>query len=99
MLVRFALVLTAVIDAILVFSNTLQGPNSKINHAKPVIHGFNLPQLQYLTFDGWLIGYEDVFVAAVFGALLAEEGASLQKQWAAAAVTLALSLCFSFLFL
>jgi len=103
LLIRVALVVTATIDAILVFWNILQKPDGHINHAKPGIPGRNgttffLPKLQYLTFDGWLIGYEDVFVAAVFGALLAEEGVSLQKQWLAAVVTLALSLLFSLLF-
>ena len=38
------------------------------------------------------------FIAGVFGAVLAKEGAHWQKQWAAAAATLALSLSFSLLF-
>lgn len=93
--VRVGLVAMAVIDAVLVFSGALEGPNATLNAAAPTA---DLPRLQFLTLDGASLGYGDVFVAAVLGAVLAAEGARRRTQLAAAAVTLVLSLLFDLLF-
>lgn len=93
--VRAALVAMAVIDAILVFSSALQGPNATLNAAVPAEQ---LPRLQFVTFEGASMGYGDVFVAAVLGAVLAAEGASRRVQWAAAGCVLVGALLFDLLF-
>ncbi len=92
--VRVALVAMAVIDAILVFSSALQGPNATLNAAVPAEQ---LPRLQFVRFEGASMGYGDVFVAAVLGAVLAAEGASRRTQWAAAGAVFVASLIFSLL--
>jgi len=108
-LVRAALVVTAVADSVMVFSGNLDAPNAALNNATPSVpvphHGNNtgptkldLPRLQFLTFQGAYMGYDDVFVAATLGATLAVEGFSQRTQWLAAAVTLALLLLFDLLF-
>lgn len=109
LIIRAALILTAVIDSWLVFTEKLQEPNAEINNATPVVpvppsphhpNGttFELPKLQYVTFQGWLIGYEDVFVAGVFGAVLAEEQAGVPKQWLFALGHYGIALLWSLLF-
>lgn len=92
--VRVALVTMAVIDAILVFSSALEGPNATLNAAIPAEQ---LPRLQFVTFEGASMGYGDVFVAAVLGAVLAAEGASRRVQLAAAAAAFVASTVFSLL--
>lgn len=92
--VRAALVAMAVIDAILVFSYALEGPNATLNAAVPAEQ---LPRLQFVTFEGASMGYGDVFVAAVLGAVLAAEGASRRTQWTAAGAVFVASLVFSLL--
>lgn len=92
--VRAALVAMAVIDAILVFSSALQGPNATLNAAVPAEQ---LPRLQYVTFGGASMGYGDVFVAAVLGAVLAAEGAPRRVQVTAAAATFVAATVFSML--
>ncbi len=92
--VRVALVAMAVLDAILVFSSALQGPNATLNAAVPAAE---LPRLQFVTFGGASMGYGDVFVAAVLGAVLAAEGASRRVQLAAAGAVFVASLLFSLL--
>ncbi|WP_210492626.1 hypothetical protein [Patulibacter sp. SYSU D01012] len=94
-LVRVALVAMAVIDAVLVFSGGLEAPNRALNAAVPAAE---LPRLQFLGLGGASMGYGDVFVAGVLGALLAAEGASRRVQAAAAACTLVASLLFDLLF-
>lgn len=103
--VRVALVITAVIDSILVFTTVLDAPNDDLNHAHPVVPGlgpngttFELPRLQFLYFRGAYIGYEDTFTAAVLGAVLVAEGASLKRQASAALTILVLGLLFDLLF-
>lgn len=81
----------AAIDAWLVGSDLLQGPNAVLNAAAP---GAGLPQLQYVSFDSAVMGFGDVFVAAVLGALLARDRA-LQLRGA----VLAACLCVGFDFL
>lgn len=92
--VRAALVAMAVIDAVLVFSSALEGPNATLNAAVPADQ---LPRLQFVTVGRASMGYGDVFVAAVLGAVLAAEGAPRRVQWAAAGAVLVVSLLFSLL--
>lgn len=81
----------AAVDAWLVGSDLLQGPNAVLNAAAP---GAGLPQLQYVSFGSAVMGFGDVFVAAVLGAVLAHDRA-LQLRGAA----LAAGLCVGFDFL
>jgi hypothetical protein len=83
----------ALIDAILVFSGSLQGPNDILVSAVPAP---DLPQLQSAAFGSMSIGYGDFFIAAVVGGILAAEG---RPQLAAAAAALLFSLAWDQLFL
>jgi hypothetical protein len=71
-LVKIGVVAMAAVDALLVFTNQLQGPNSTLVAASP---GAGRPQLQSLSFGPAGLGYGDVFAAAVVGAVLAAERA------------------------
>lgn len=77
----------ALIDAWLVGSELLQGPNSVLNAAAPAI---GLPRLQLANFGSAVMGFGDLFIAAVLGALLARDR-SLQLRGAALAAAIALS--------
>jgi hypothetical protein len=81
----------AAIDAWLVGANLLQGPNAVLNAAAPG----GLPQLQFVSFGSAVMGFGDVFIAAVLGALLA---ADRRLQLTGAALAAALGLSFDFLF-
>ncbi|CAB4950223.1 unannotated protein [freshwater metagenome] len=85
----------AVIDAVLVFSGGLERPNRALNAAVPAAE---LPRLQFVQFGYASMGYGDVFVAGVLGALLAAEGVRRRTQALAALVTFGLSLVFDLLF-
>jgi hypothetical protein len=69
-LVKVGIMATAVVDSWLIISHLLQAPNSVLGAAAPVAH---LPQLQRVVFGGATMGYEDLFVAALLGALLAAQ--------------------------
>lgn len=71
----------AAVDAYLVGSNLLQEPNAVLNAAAPVA---DLPRLQLANFGSALMGFGDLFIAAVLGALLASDR-RLQLQGAALA--------------
>jgi hypothetical protein len=75
-----------VLDAVLVFSGNLEAANAVLVAASPASH---LPQLQSASFGPAVIGYGDLFVAAVVGAMLAAER---RLQLVGAAVTLVLSM-------
>lgn len=60
----------AAIDAWLVFSNLLQEPNAILNAAAPAA---DLPRLQLASFGSAVMGFGDLYVAAVLGALLASD--------------------------
>lgn len=62
------IVAMACADAALVISDLLQAPNNALNAAHPV---GGLPQLQAEVFGSAVMGYGDLFVAGVFGGLLA----------------------------
>jgi hypothetical protein len=89
---ELGIVAMAVVDAILVFGNQLQGPNEVLNTAVPAV---GLPQLQYLAMPHASLGYGDVFAAGVLGGVLAARGL---RQWPAALLVLALSAAWDLLF-
>jgi hypothetical protein len=86
------IVAMALADTALVVSDLLQAPNDALNAAHPAA---GLPRLQSATFGSAVMGYGDLFVAAVLGGLLAAEGAS---QRGPALLAAALALCFDLLF-
>jgi prepilin signal peptidase PulO-like enzyme (type II secretory pathway) len=92
-LLKAGIVAMAVVDAILVFGNQLQGPSDVLSAAVPLE---GLPQLQYLDLHHASMGYGDVFVAAVLGGVLAAEG---RPQVPAALLVLGLSIAWDTLFL
>jgi hypothetical protein len=86
------IVAMAVADTALVVSDLLQQPNDALNAARPAA---GLPRLQAETFGSALMGYGDLFVAAVLGGMLAGQG---RPQRSAAALTAAIALAFDLLF-
>ena len=82
----------AAADTYFVVSDLLQSPNDALNAARPAA---GLPRLQSATFGSAVMGYGDLFVAAVLGGLLASEGAS---QRAGALLTASIALGFDLLF-
>ena len=91
-LLKAGIVLMAMIDAWLVFGGSLEQPNAVLNAAVPAK---GLPQLQYVQLPEVSFGYGDLFVAAVFGAVLAVEG---RRVLPVALLTLALAVAFDLLF-
>ena len=89
---KAGIVAMAIIDAILVFSQNLQQPNAVLNAAVPAP---GLPQLQYVSFGPANLGYGDLFIAGVFGGVLATEGA---RAWRWALVTWVLAEAWTLLF-
>jgi hypothetical protein len=90
---RLGIITMAIIDAYLVFSEKLQGPNATLHAAVPVQ---GAPQLQYLELHYASMGYGDIFVAGVLGGILAVER---QRQVPAAILVLILSILWDLLFL
>jgi len=83
------IVAMAVADTTLVVSDLLQRPNNALNAAHPAA---GLPRLQSELFGSALMGYGDLFVAALLGALLAVTvGRSTQMRAAALAAVLAMA--------
>jgi hypothetical protein len=89
---RLGIYAMAAIDAWLVGSDLLQGPNAVLNSAAPAA---GLPRLQFVTFGSAVMGFGDVFVAAVLGALLAPDRRLQLRGGALAAVV---CVAFDFLF-
>jgi hypothetical protein len=81
----------ATIDAWLIASDLLQGPNAVLNAASPG----SLPQLQYASFGSAVTGFGDLFLAATLGALLA---ANRRLQLIGAGLLAVLALSFDLLF-
>ena len=79
-------------DVWLVTSDLLQAPNASLVAAAP---GGGLPQLQSETFGSVNMGYGDLFVAALLGAVLA---GSARRQGLGALLTLVLAGLFDLLF-
>jgi hypothetical protein len=77
----------AIVDTCLVAADLLQSPNGVLNAAAPAA---GLPQLQFAQFGSAVLGFGDLFIAGVLGALLANQRA-LQLRAAGIAATLALA--------
>ena len=75
----------AAVDTYLVASDLLQAPNAVLNTAAPA---GGLPRLQLAHFGSAVMGFGDLFVAAVLGALLASHGRRLQMKGAVIAAIL-----------
>jgi hypothetical protein len=91
-LIKLGIVVMAVADTWLVVSDLLAAPNGALNAAAPVAH---LPQLQRVVFGSAAMGYGDLFVAALLGALLAKE---LRLARRGAAIAALIGLAFDLLF-
>jgi hypothetical protein len=89
---KLGIIAMAGADVWLVFSNTLQAPNTQLVVASP---GGGLPRLQSESFGSVNMGYGDLFVAAVLGALFSEHR---RRQAAVALLTLVLAGAFDLLF-
>ena len=88
------IVAMACADAVLVISDLLQAPNNALNAAHPVS---GLPRLQAELFGSAVMGYGDLFVAGVFGGLLAATG-NRSRQFTGAVLVASLAVAFDFLF-
>ncbi len=89
---RLGVYAMAVIDTVYVAADLLQEPNAVLNAAAPVA---GLPQLQAVQFGSALMGFGDLFVAALVGCLLA---ASRPRQLEGALLLAILALAFDLLF-
>ena len=90
---KAGIVLMAAADSWLVISDLLQAPNAALVAAHPPA---GLPQLQSEIFGTVSMGYGDLFVAALLGAVLASQW---RRQWQAALLTLVIAALFDLLFL
>ena len=90
---KVGILLMAAADVWLVVSDLLQSPNAALVAAQPPA---GLPQLQSEIFGTVSMGYGDLFVAALLGAVLASQW---RRQWQAALLTLAIAAVFDLLFL
>ena len=84
---KLGIYVMAAVDAYLIASDLLQGPNAVLNTASP---GADLPRLQLASFGSAVMGFGDLFIAAVLGALLAYDR-RLQLRGAALAAIIGLS--------
>jgi hypothetical protein len=89
---KVGILLMAAADVWLVAAHLLQAPNAKLGAAAPPA---SLPQLQEAVFGSAIMGYGDLFIAAVLGAVLADR---LRVQLSAALLTLVLASLFGLLF-
>ena len=89
---KAGIVLMAAADTWLVVSDLLQAPNATLATAHPA---GGLPQLQSELFGSVSMGYGDLFVAALLGAVLAREAG---RQRMAALLTLVIAGLFDLLF-
>jgi hypothetical protein len=89
---KLGIVAMAVADVWLVVSDLLQTPNATLVAAHPA---GGLPQLQSELFGSVSMGYGDLFVAALLGAVLAGDK---RRQLSAAVLTLGLAAVFDLLF-
>jgi hypothetical protein len=92
-LVKLGILAAAAVDVWLVASGLLSAPNRALNSVMPVAH---LPQLQRVAFGKAVMGYEDLFVAALLGALLAAQPRLAVRGAVTAAIV---GLAFNLLFL
>lgn len=93
---KLGIVAMAGADVWLVASDLLQHPNTVLVNAQPApLLGTPLPRLQSEAFGTVSMGYGDLFIAALFGAVLAAEG---RRPWPAAVLTLGFAAVFDLLF-
>jgi hypothetical protein len=86
----------ALADTVLVVSDLLQRPNNALNAAHPAA---GLPRLQSASLGSAVMGYGDLFVVAVLGALLAVAfGHAEQRRGAVLVAAVAVALDFLFFF-
>lgn len=76
MLVRVGVVVMAIADTALVAADLLQKPNSALVAAHPIAQ---LPRLQSVLFGSAVMGFGDLFVAALVGALYASAPARQRR--------------------
>lgn len=88
------IVAMALVDAALVIADLLQRPNDALNAAHPAA---GLPRLQSALLGSAVMGYGDLFIAGVLGALLAL-AAGRRTQSRAALLAAGLATCFDLLF-
>ncbi len=94
---KAGIVAMACADVWLIASDLLQAPNQTLTAAVPA---GGLPQLQSEQFGTVTLGYGDLFVAALLGAVYSGRGAGRpRQQWLAAGLTLLIAIAFDFLFL
>jgi hypothetical protein len=91
---KLGILAMAAADVWLVLTDLLQAPNNSLVAAAP-LPGSGLPQLQSEQFGTVSMGYGDLFVAGVLGAILAREG---RRQAPIALLTLVLAGAFDLLF-
>lgn len=84
---RLGVYAMATIDTVYVAGDLLQGPNAVLSAAAPAA---GLPQLQAVHFGSALMGFGDLFVAALVGCLLATDR-SRQREGALLVAVLALA--------
>jgi hypothetical protein len=89
---KAGIVLMAAADVWLVVTDLLQSPNAVLVAAHPP---GGLPQLQAEIFGTVSMGYGDLFVAGLLGAVLASQW---RRQWQAALLTLVIAALFDLLF-
>jgi hypothetical protein len=93
---KLGIIAMSAADVWLTVTDLLQSPNNTLVAAVPLpSSGLHLPQLQSELFGSISMGYGDLFVAGVFGAILAREG---RRQWPMAVLTLVLAGAFDLLF-
>ncbi len=91
---KLAIYAMAAIDTYLVAADLLQNPNLVLNAAAPIA---GLPRLQFAQFGSAVMGFGDLFIAAVLGAMLAgDRGLQLRAAALAAGLALAFDLLFLF---
>ncbi len=93
--VKLGIYAMAIVDAYLVFTDLLQAPNSVLNAVAPAA---DLPKLQLVNWGTAIMGFGDLFIAAVLGALLARDG-RLQLRGAILAAILCCSWDLLFFFI
>jgi hypothetical protein len=91
---KLGIVAMSVADVWLVVTDLLQAPNNTLIAAAP-LPGSGLPQLQSELFGSVSLGYGDLFVAGLLGAVLARE---CRRQGPMALLTLVLAGAFDLLF-
>jgi hypothetical protein len=90
---KFGILLMTAADVWLVASDLLQHPNATLIAAHPAA---GLPQLQSVVFGSVTLGYGDLFVAGLLGAVLAHRR---RLQLTAALLTFAFAAVYDLLFL